>query len=141
MAKTPKRVVVDTNVVLSALLFSKGRVTSIRDAWQTSRIQPIVSRAIAEELIGALDYPKFKLETAEKQILLAAYLPYCETLTQPATRARLPKCRDTDDQKFLLLAAAAKADALVTGDKDLLALRENTPFAIVTPAALITSFG
>jgi uncharacterized protein len=141
MAKTSRRVVIDTNVALSALLFSKGRVAPIRDAWQTTQIQPVISRATAEELIGALDYPKFKLEAAEKQTLLAAYLPYCETLAEPATRTRLPKCHDADDQKFLLLAAATKAHALVTGDKDLLALSANAPFAIITPAELIASLG
>jgi uncharacterized protein len=137
----PRRVVIDTNVILSALLFNSGRMAGVQHAWQTNLIQPIVSRATAEELIAALDYPKFKLDAAEKQTVLAAYLPYCETIPTPVTRMRLPICRDADDQKFLLLAAAAKADALITGDKDkdLLALREEAAFAIITPQELIAA--
>lgn len=46
----------------------------------------------------------------------------------------LPHCRDTDDQKFLALAAHAQADALVSGDAGLLTLKDACPFPIITPA-------
>jgi len=45
-----------------------------------------------------------------------------------------PRCRDPDDQMFLDLALAARADVLVTGDGDLLALADKFPIPIVTPA-------
>ena len=48
----------------------------------------------------------------------------------------VPHCRDEDDRLFLRLAYAARADALVTGDSDLIALAPESRVRIVTPAAL-----
>lgn len=134
----PLRVVIDTNVVLSALLFKSGAMAPIRDALQRGACVPLVSRDTAEELIRVLAYPKFELDTAQQQTILAEYLPHCETLPQPRTRAKLPQCRDEDDQPFLLLAAASGADVLVTGDKDLLALQGQVKFRILSPAEFLT---
>ena len=134
----PLRVVIDTNVVLSALLFKSGAMAPIRDALQRGACVPLVSRDTAEELIRVLAYPKFELDTAQQQTILAEYLPHCETLPQPKTRTKLPKCRDEDDQPFLLLAAASGADVLVTGDKDLLALQGQVKFRILSPGEFLT---
>ena len=136
----PLRVVLDTNVLLSALLF-KGGLAAIMHAWQqpgaTPQIVPIVSKHTAEELIAALRYPKFALTANEQAEVLAEYLPYCETLAAPATKKRIPVCRDVDDQPFLVLTVAANADALVTGDRDLLALKGQIDADILTPKELI----
>ena len=133
----PLRVVIDTNAVLSALLFKSGAMAPIRDALQRGACVPLVSRDTAEELIRVLAYPKFELDTAQQQTILAEYLPHCETLPQPKTRTKLPKCRDEDDQPFLLLAAASGADVLVTGDKDLLALQGQVKFRILSPGEFL----
>ena len=131
--------VLDTNTVLSALLFSNGRVAWLRQAWQTQRFVPLVSRATAEELIRVLTYPKFKLTAAEREDLLADYLPFCET-ADAGTSADLPTCRDTADMPFLALALAAKADALVSGDADLLVLAGSFSVPIMMPAEVATYF-
>lgn len=116
------RVVIDTNLVLSALVFAHGRLTPLREAWQTARILPLVSRATAAELIRVLAYPKFKLTPDERQELLADYLPYCETVAIPNPPPITPDCRDSCDLPFLHLTLTGRADALVTGDRDLLDL-------------------
>jgi putative PIN family toxin of toxin-antitoxin system len=118
----PPRVVIDTNLILSALVFASGRLAPLRLAWQSQRVLPLVSRATAAELIRALAYPKFKLAAHEQEELLADYLPYCKTVRIPAQPPATPPCRDAFDVPFLELAVAGKADALVTGDKDLLSL-------------------
>lgn len=118
----PPRVVIDTNLVLSALVFAQGHLTSLRQAWQVHRIQPLVSRVTAAELIRVLAYPKFKLSPGEQQELLADYLPYCKTVRIPDPPPKTPACRDAFDVPFLQLALASKAQALVTGDRDLLSL-------------------
>lgn len=115
----PPRVVIDTNLVLSALVFAGGRLAPLRLAWQGQRVLPLVSRATAAELIRALAYPKFKLAAHEQEELLADYLPYCKTVRMPAVPPAAPPCRDAFDAMFLELALAWKADALVTDDKDL----------------------
>ena len=135
------RVVIDTNVLLSALVFKSGALSAIGRAWQAGECLPIVSRATTEELIAVLRYPKFQLDLQQQQDVLIAYLPHCETLPEPKTRIDLPSRRDQDDQIFLLLAVASKADALVTGDKDLLALSGTAPCEIVTPHAFLTRLG
>lgn len=116
------RVVIDTNLVLSALVFPQGRLTGLREAWLDHRIQPLVSKDTAAELIRVLAYPKFKLSLQEQQELLADYLPYCKAVAIPIPPPSPPACRDDFDVPFLQLAAAGKADALVTGDRDLLSL-------------------
>ena len=130
------RVVLDTNVVVSASLFTKGHLTWIRESWANGRILPLIDTPCAEELVRVLAYPKFRLTQDDIAALLGAYLPFTETVdTANAKTSRLPRSRDPHDQKFLVLAQAGKADVLVTGNQALLALAKQVRFAIETPAA------
>jgi predicted nucleic acid-binding protein len=97
-------------------------------------IRPLASRDTVEELIRVLCYPKFKLTDDEREDLIGDYLPWCETVTVPRLVA-LPPCGDAFDRPFLSLALTAKADALVTGDADLLAMADTVSVPILTPAA------
>ena len=117
------RLVLDTNVLLSALLFHEGALSWLRHTWQSDTIRPIASRDTTAELIRVLGYPKFRLSDHEREDLLGDYLPWCETVAVPEL-TQIPECRDPFDRPFLKLALAASADALVTGGKDLLALAE-----------------
>jgi len=126
------RVVFDTNVVLSALVFQAGDLAWLRGHWAGSHVRALASAESVGELIRVLAYPKFKLAPAQIQELLADYLPHVEVVRAAAAKAA--RCRDPEDQKFVDLALAAKADVLVTGDRDLLAMRGAVPFAIETPA-------
>jgi uncharacterized protein len=137
-AKTPReikrapRVVLDTNVVLSALIFTHGRAVALREAWQAGRCEPQVSKATAGELIRVLGYPKFKLGVDEQRELIGDYLPYCRTVAIPAKPPKAPPCRDPFDLPFLQLAIVGKVDFLVTGDRDLLGIDGKLPCPIVT---------
>ncbi len=127
----PPRVVFDTNVVVSALLFPNGRLAILRDAWRTGRATPLACKTTVEELLRVLTYPKFRLSAEERQELLGDYLPYSETLALPKRLPPVPECRDPHDSVFLQLALAAKADFLVTGDADLLVLAETFSIPLV----------
>lgn len=129
------RVVLDTNVLVSALLFGQGHASWLRPAWQDGTLRPLVSKATAVELLRVLEYPKFRLTAAEREDLLADVLPFCETVTIDDP-PYVPTCRDPHDRKFLEFALAGAADALVTGDADLLALAPAFAIPIVTPAQL-----
>jgi putative PIN family toxin of toxin-antitoxin system len=129
------RVVHDTNVVLSALLFG-GRLDWLRAAWAGGRIVPVVCAETVRELMRVLAYPKFRLTAEDRTDLLADYLPHAETARLPARLPRLPSCRDPADRVFLALAKTARAEALVTGDRDLLALAGDFVPPILTPDAL-----
>lgn len=135
----PPRVVIDTNLVLSALVFAQGRLTPLRQAWQAQRIRPLVSRVTAAELIRVLAYPKFRLSPKEQRELLADYLPCCETVRIPAPPPKTPACRDAFDVPFLQLALAGKASALVTGDRDLLSLARGFSCPIISAERFIDS--
>jgi putative PIN family toxin of toxin-antitoxin system len=125
------RTVLDTNVVLSALLFTRGRLSWLVDHWQASNCVPLISRATAEELTRILAYPKFHLTAEEQMEALANYIPYCEAIGIVGSCPVL--CRDPKNQPFLDLAQGGDADVLVTGDEDLLVLAGQTVFAIETP--------
>lgn len=129
------RFVLDTNVLLSSLLFRKGSLTWLCRAWHSGIIRPLASRDTTAELIKVLSYPKFGLTDAEVEELLGDYLPWCETVSVPHL-TNLPPCRDPLDRPFLALAQSAKADALVTGDQDLLVLADTFPVPILAPASL-----
>jgi putative PIN family toxin of toxin-antitoxin system len=138
---TPPRVVLDTNVVLSALVFGKGVTAMLRVAWQASRFVPLVSTPTAKELVRVLGYPKFRLSVDDQHELLADYLPFAEVVRMPEQQPAVPACRDVFDLPFLQLAAAGRAEALVTGDADLLTLAGLGPCPILTPEAFMAGLG
>jgi uncharacterized protein len=131
------RVVIDTNLVLSALVFG-GSIARLRLAWQSDRFVPLASKSTITELIRVLAYPKFKLTKAEQEDLLADYLPFCDTVLLPKQLPTIPECRDPFDAPFLILALVGNADYLVTGDRDLLCLGDIFACPIVTVEKFFT---
>jgi putative PIN family toxin of toxin-antitoxin system len=126
----PVRVVIDTNVLLSGLLFG-GTSERIRDLWVSGRLVPLLSRETFAEFRRVLAYPKFRLTPAEiTMIVEEELLPYAEVIA--ATVDASGVCRDPHDDKFLSLAASGRADYLITGDQDLLVLRSFKNVRIVT---------
>jgi len=132
MSQPPlSRVVFDTNTVLSTLLFRNGRLAWLRSHWMQSRCLPLLSRETAAELARVFGYQKFGLTASRRAELLGFYLPYCEIVE---VRERFSViCRDAKDQMFLDLAHSGRADILVSGDRDLLALAGQASFAIESP--------
>ena len=128
------RVVLDTNVLVSALLFRDGQLAWIRAAWQEGRFELLVDHDCADELVRVLGYPKFALDREQVEALLGEVLPYAHPVPIGRNRiAGLPRCRDNHDQKFLALASAGDAEVLVTGDRALLELAPRVSFAIESP--------
>ena len=130
------RVVCDTNVAVSALVFRAGRLAWLREAWAAGTVVPVVSRETLAELVRVLGYPKLRLDADETKNLLAQYMEHAEALDKVEAVARLPQCRDEDDRAFLRLAYAAQVDALVTGDADLLAVAAQSKIPVLSPDQL-----
>jgi putative PIN family toxin of toxin-antitoxin system len=128
------RVVFDTNTVVSALLFSKGRLAWLRTVWRQGTIVPLISKATTKEIIRVLAYLKFHLDATDREELLGDFLPFAEVIDTVLPTGEVPDCRDKHDRIFLELAVAGEADVLVTGDEDLLVLVEESPIPIMTPA-------
>lgn len=129
----------DTNIAVSALLFSSGRLALLRVAWHRDVFIPLISTATAEELIRVLCYPKFKLTAEDREELLGDYLPFCTTVKIPTKAPKVPPCRDPSDLPFLQLAACGRADYIVTGDRDLLEIPNKLSYAIVSADAFMSA--
>lgn len=117
---TAPLVVLDTNCLVSALLFSRANLRWLREGWQSGRFIPLVSPETADELIRVLAYPKFRLDAGEQETLLADFLPYAQAVRAVHPPEGLPDIPDPDDLKFLALAMRGKAAAVVSGDRDIL---------------------
>jgi putative PIN family toxin of toxin-antitoxin system len=139
VVKRKPRVVFDTNVVVSALLFASGRLAWLRTAWSKGLVIPLVNRSTVDELLRVLAYPKFKLSSADREELLGDYLPFAELVPPGPRRAETQTCRDPHDRIFIELAIQAAADALVTGDADLLVLKHAHNCPILTPETFRTT--
>src|SRR6056297_2504229 len=116
-----KRVVVDTNVLISAALLSTSTPAKLLDALEESRAILLFSTETQKELQTRIMKKKFDqyVSLAKRQRFLAqldAVTEYIPIVNRPMG------CRDKDDDKFLETAAIGKADCLVTGDNDLLAM-------------------
>ena len=130
------RLVLDTNVWLDWLVFDDPELAPLRAALAQGRARVFIDAACEAELARVLAYPlgRVRLDAAAQ----AACLAECRRVTGPGDAAAplecvLPPCRDPDDQKFLELARACRADLLLTRDRALLELARRTPFGIVTP--------
>jgi len=71
------RIVLDTNCIISALIFSRQKMAWLRHSWQSGAIIPLVSKETASELLKVLAYPKFKLTNREQ---LYCWPLFCPTL-------------------------------------------------------------
>ena len=131
----PFRTVVDTNVVVSALLFSGGSIAWLRVAWADGSIVPVVSRNTLQVLVRVLAYPRFRLNPDDREELLGDYVPYTQ-LIETAPQHDTPRCRDPHDQIFVDVAVSARADALVSGDRHLHELGPSLTTPVWSPAEL-----
>lgn len=135
------KLVLDTNVWLDWLLFHDPSVAALKAAVAEGRAEIFIDAAGEAELARVLAYDLGRHSIdAEKQ---AACLAECHRIAKrldngtPVDGAALPRCADPADQVFLEAAAAARADFLVTRDRELLDLaRRKLPFQVVSPSAL-----
>ena len=133
------RAVLDTNTVISALLFS-GTASRLVAVWQSGVFTPVLSKEILDEYVRVMAYPKFELSGAEIRALIEEeILPFVDTIR---VRKRLrPPISDQDDHKFLECAVAGRAEYLVTGDKELRALGTYRGVTILNAAEFLSLLG
>ncbi len=132
------RVVLNTNVLVSALLFS-GEVNRVRDLWKGSAFSPLISKQVLEEYIRVLSYPGFALRQQEVDHLIKTeVLPYSEPV-QVSARIDLID-EDPEDNKFLSLAADGEAAYLVSRDRPLLDLQDWDQGCILSAGGFLALF-
>jgi putative PIN family toxin of toxin-antitoxin system len=136
------RLVLDTNIWLDWLVFEDTGLARIRQLQAAKHLEICIDAACEAELAKVLAYPlgKRQLSAAEQGTALAQCRRIAvrvDVVAPAAERARLPACRDPDDQKFLEAALAVRADWLITKDRALLELERRrsrpVPFRIAVP--------
>jgi len=132
------RLVLDTNVVISALLWRGTPYRLLETIRRQESLQLYSSSALLEELADVASRPAFtkRLATIGKTApeILVDYLEAIEVV-EPVDVPRV--ARDPDDDHVLACALAATAELIVSGDLDLLALSAYERIPIVTPAAAL----
>lgn len=136
--KRKPRLVIDTNVVVSALLWD-GKPLELLALAEQGEVRLYVSPPLLAELEKTLGRPKLAGVLAASARSTAEHVAEYRRLVTLMRRA-LPAgawSRDPDDDRVVACALAAGADFLVTGDDDLLALGAVEGVRIVSPAALL----
>lgn len=133
------RLVIDTNVLVSALLWG-GTPGRLIELVGERKIQLYTSRVLLNELNEVLRRKKFVNRVAATGLTIAQMVTNYRRITTLVTARPLaqPVSRDIDDDAVLACAIAARADLIVSGDDDLLALGRYTHIEIVTTSSVIT---
>ena len=128
--------ILDTNILLSAFLSPLGAPAKLLDAWERKTFTLVACDALIAELRDVAGRPFFRARLrASAAELLAAGLRdfsfFCQNLPSG------PIAPDPKDSYRLALAEASQAEFLVTGDKQLLSLKQHQSTRIITPAAMV----
>jgi len=134
------RVVLDTNIVMDMLHFADRHTHPLHSRILDGQLRCFCDADCLAELERVTGYPEFGLDLAARSALVENYrrlITRCDAIGEEDFP--LPRCRDADDQKFLILAARCQADLLITRDKLLLRLARHRhkppPFGILTAEA------
>lgn len=131
------KVVIDTNVFVSS--FFGGNPKQIIDLWRNEEITLCLSHAILDEYIDVLGRIGMK-DKAELEELLSLFSGGFNILfTTKTPKINIVK-NDPDDDKFIECAAALKADVVITGDKEVLAVKGYMSIRILTPQQFLADY-
>ena len=132
-------VVFDTNVLISAALFAASK-PSLAVRWAAANEPILASVATLSELASTMEQPKF--DRYVSRVTRREFLAFIHATVQFVTiRDTIRACRDPADDKFLEVAVNGEADALVTGDADLLVLSPFEGIPILTPIDWLVKVG
>jgi putative PIN family toxin of toxin-antitoxin system len=131
-------VVIDTNVVVSVLLFG-GTPGKLIDLWKSRKINPFVSKEIIDEYLRVFAYPRFRLSENEIEYLMyQEILPYFEVVSP---KEGLPiVIKDPSDDKFIRCAEICGSKVIISGDRHLLQLKRYQDIEVVPPAQFLKRF-
>lgn len=127
--------VLDPNVLISALLSPDGAPARVVEAWQQGRFEVLVSALLIAEVERALAYPKLQrripADLAERTV---EWLRTSTTIVLDPDEPPRVRSRDPGDD-YLLALAQSRAAALVSGDRDLLDMEDQS--AILSPSEFL----
>ena len=133
------KVVIDTNVFVSALFSAHGTPRRIIDLWKTSEITLCITKEILEEYIDVLRRFDF-IEKHELKRLLDLFKKRMNLIFIAFTSSLSVIKDDPGDNKFIECAVAAKAQYIISGDKHLKALKVYRNIKIVSPSEFLQRY-
>ncbi len=136
-SKTGLRVVLDTNVYISALVFPKSKIAAL---WQfainnryTAVVSPFIVRELMRKLRDKFGYPEQARETIKKKMIQVVKIAQPKAV--PAVIAE-----DPDDDHILACAIEGSATLIVSGNKHLLRLKKYRGIPIIRPMDFLRTF-
>ena len=133
------RIVLDANVLVSALISGRGAPASIVAYWQEDRFEVAISPPILHELDRALHYPRLqeRYRLSEQQIRRFLHLLSRQAIVATPSPQLTVIEVDLTDNRYLECAQAAEAEVIVSGDRHLLALGEYEGIQILSLAGFL----
>lgn len=128
-------IVPDTNVLVSGSTVPHGNPAFILDSWRNKKVQIVTSLEILEEFQRVM-LEKFNAPQKEVEILNAFFI-WKGKVVKPKQKFNVIK-EDLTDNKFLEVAVEGNADYIVSGDKDLLRLKNFMGIQIISPAEMVS---
>ena len=132
------RVVVDTNILVRALIMPHGTVGPVLLRLRRGDYVLLYAQSLLEELVDVLNRPrirqKYGLTDQDIETVIGFILLRGEAV---APQEQIAACRDPKDDKFLEVAVSGKADVIVSGDEDLLVLHPFAGIPILPPVAFL----
>ncbi len=130
------KIVIDTNVIASAIFFG-GLPYSLIDALMLNKINACTSDEISNEYHEIIKRLSLKYPKKAPNLSLDIIIEKMENIT-PTTHVEV--CRDPDDNKFIECAIEGKCIYIVSGDKDLLTLKNFNDIQIVTVSEFLNTY-
>lgn len=133
------RIILDTNVFVSATLIKDSNPDKVLQAWRRGEVELITSSPLLEELEDVLNRPHLQrlqwLKPDEVGVLVAEFKR--AAIQAPGALHLSDVVRDVKDDKVISAAVEMQVDYVVTGDDDLLVLKEYNGIPIVSPASFL----
>ena len=131
-----KRIVLDTNVIISAILFG-GPPRKVFESVLSCKYRAYISRELLDEIESVLSRPKFALSRE----IIQSIIRELQDLFEPVSPQESLKVisTDPDDDRVLECAVSSKADYIISGDSDLLKLKKFRKIKILSPAEFLMS--
>lgn len=132
-----KTVVIDTNVWLSLLISQNSGSLQKLLTYVFNNCLLVSSEETLEELLQAREKKKL-LKYLKKEMITELIRIIIDKATMVEIKTNVQACRDLNDDKFLDLAISAKADYIITGDKDLLEMNPFEGISIINPSEALS---
>jgi putative PIN family toxin of toxin-antitoxin system len=135
------QVVLDANVLVSAVISSRGAPAQILRLWEEERFDVLVSQPILEELERVLHYPRIQQRYDLPEEDVASFLRFMRSgaiIVEPSDKVTVIE-RDPSDNRYLECAVAGGASYIVSGDQHLLQLGEFRGIVILPPAGFLVA--